>query len=109
MMDRARVGPHHYQSDKGEIFSYSSKMKNKTNQLSQLTFYCNNSRTKCHARCVVVVNDEHFSVKLNGVHSHEKGLKKVKFYRLYQFLSKENWKHIQIFKDKDVVIVIRLC
>jgi hypothetical protein len=48
-------------------------------------------------------------LKLNGVHTHKEGLKKEYFYSQYQFLLKENWTHIQIFNDKDMVIVVRLC
>ena len=57
----------------------------------------------------MIKNNDHYLMKLNGDHTHKDGLKKEKFYRIYQFLAKEKWKHIQIFNDKDIVIVVRLC
>ena len=103
---RVKIGTHYYKSNEGEIFSYSSKWQKKS---IQLTFHCNNWKDKWRARFFIIKSNDHYSLKLNGVHIHEEWLKKEHFYSQYQFLLKENWKHIQKFIDKDIIIAVRLC
>ena len=95
-----KLGSHYYKNNE-EIFSYNTNNKN-----IPFTFLCSKYGIKCRAKCII---DNNCSIKLLNTHNHNEGIMKSGFYKRYPFLIGKKWEHIQIFKIKDKVFVIRLC
>jgi hypothetical protein len=109
MINTAKVGVHYYKSEEGEIFSYSQIKQARSSICLPIKFSCNRTKSKCGAQCVIFNSNNKVSVKLIGSHNHTEGIKKSYFFSQYQFLFEKKWDHIQIFKNKGIVTVVRLC
>ena len=109
IINTANVGVHYYKSEEGEIFSYSQIKQARSSICLPIKFSCNRTKSKCGAQCVIFNSNNKVSVKLIGSHNHTEGIKKSYFFSQYQFLFEKKWDHIQIFKNKGIVTVVRLC
>ena len=103
LLKKARMRNHYYKDDKDEIFSY--KNKSITN-IEPFVCHCGKKNVGC---CSKIIIYNHFSgITLVGFHAHNKGIVKCRFYKRYPFLSKEMWKHVQIFEMSNTLIAVRI-
>lgn len=109
MINTAKIGVHYYKSEEGEIFSYSHIKQARPSICLPIKLSCNKTKSKCGAQCIIFNSNNKVSVKLIGSHKHTNGIKKSYFFSQYQFLFEKKWEHIQIFKNKDMVTVVRFC
>ena len=106
LLKMAKLGSHILRNSKDKLFSYV--YRSKAQNCKTFKFMCNKYVGKCEAKCKI--NNNFNNINLIGEHNHSRGIIRCRFYEKYPFLNTMiKWRHIQIFKMKDVYLVVRLC